>query len=66
MAPYIIGFSVAKQHMSVAPEEVVIEKFAEDIVQAGYTHTKGLFRIKWTNPVDFSLLEKMIDVQYCG
>ena len=58
---YIIGFSVAKQHMSVAPEEVVIEKFAEDIVQAGYTHTKGLFRITWTNPVDFSLLKKMIE-----
>ena len=57
---YIIGFSAAKQHMSVAPESVVIEKYAEEIVHAGYTHTKELFRIKWTNPIDFTLLEKMI------
>ncbi|GLX68826.1 iron chaperone [Paenibacillus glycanilyticus] len=57
---FIIGFSVSKQHMSVAPENIVIDRFADDIVKAGYDHTKGLFRIPWKNEVDFSLLEKLI------
>lgn len=57
---YIIGFSVAKQHMAVAPEQVVIERFSDDIVQAGYDYTKQLIRIRWDRTVDFSLLENII------
>lgn len=57
---YIIGFSTAKQHLSVSPEEFGMEHFAEDIAQAGYSATKGLFRIKWNEPVNYELLEKMI------
>lgn len=58
---FIIGFSIAKQHLAVAPERAGIIQFSEAIVQAGYDHTKQLVRIKWDNPVDFSLLEKMIN-----
>ncbi|WP_040205960.1 iron chaperone [Neobacillus jeddahensis] len=58
---FIIGFSVSKHHLAVAPEEAGINHFSDDIVQAGYDHTKGLVRIKWDSPVDFSLLEKMIE-----
>ncbi|WP_078427400.1 iron chaperone [Alkalihalobacterium alkalinitrilicum] len=58
---YIIGFSVAKHHLAVAPERVGINHFSNEIVQAGYGHTKELVRIKWNSPVDFSLLEKMIE-----
>ncbi|MBT2664503.1 iron chaperone [Bacillus sp. ISL-4] len=58
---YIIGFSVAKHHLAVAPEIAGINHFSDEIVQAGYDHTKQLVRIKWDRPVDFSLLEKMID-----
>jgi uncharacterized protein YdhG (YjbR/CyaY superfamily) len=57
---YIIGFSTAKQHLSVSPEEVGIGHFADDIAQAGYSATKGLFRIPWNEPVNYELLEKMI------
>jgi len=57
---FIIGFSTAKQHLSVSPEEVSITKFADDIKQAGYSATKGLFRIPWNKPVNYELLEKMI------
>ncbi|NQX61316.1 iron chaperone [Paenibacillus qinlingensis] len=57
---FIIGFSVAKPHLAIAPEKVGIVQFADDIVQAGYDHTKELVRIKWNSPVDYSLLEKMI------
>jgi len=58
---FIIGFSTAKQHLSVSPEEVVISRFADDIKQAGYSFTKGLFRIPWKDPVHYELLEKMIE-----
>ncbi|ALC81928.1 MULTISPECIES: iron chaperone [Bacillus] len=58
---FIIGFSTAKHHLSVSPEEVVIAHFADDIAQAGYSATKGLFRIPWNEPVNYELLEKMIE-----
>lgn len=58
---FIIGFSVSKNHMSVAPEESGINRFSDEIVMSGYDHTKGLFRIPWNKSVDFSLLEKIIE-----
>ncbi|WP_313894135.1 iron chaperone [Psychrobacillus sp.] len=58
---YIIGFSISKKHLAVAPENAGIIHFTEEIVQAGYDHTKQLVRIPWDGPVDFSLLEKMIE-----
>ena len=57
---FIIGMDVAKKHMSFAPEEVTMAHFADDIAQAGYSATKGLFRIKWNDPVNYELLEKII------
>ncbi|ANC77292.1 iron chaperone [Fictibacillus phosphorivorans] len=57
---FIIGISMAKQHISIAPEEVTMVKFADDIKKAGYTFTKGLFRIRWKDEVNYELLEKMI------
>ncbi|MFC3803904.1 iron chaperone [Cohnella sp. GCM10012308] len=57
---FIIGFSVAKPHMAVAPEKAGMLRFADDIVQAGYSSTKELVRIRWNDPMDYALLEKMI------
>ncbi|MCR6546552.1 iron chaperone [Dehalobacterium formicoaceticum] len=57
---FIIGFSVAKGHIAVAPEAVVISLFEKEIEEAGYTHTQELFRITWTDNVDFELLYKMV------
>ena len=58
---FIIGFSIAKHHLAVAPERAGINHFSDEIVQAGYDHSKDLVRISWEKPVDFSLLEKMIE-----
>lgn len=58
---YIIGVSIAKQHMSISPEEACMTKFAEDIANAGYSSTKGLFRISWKKPVNYELLKKLIE-----
>ena len=58
---FIIGFSVAKHHLAVAPERAGINYFTDEIVQAGYDHSKELVRILWDSTVDFSLLEKIIE-----
>ncbi|WP_211750204.1 iron chaperone [Paenibacillus sp. Marseille-Q4541] len=58
---YIIGFSISKHHLAVAPEKAGIIHFSDEIVQAGYDHTKELIRIPWNKPVNFALLEKMIE-----
>jgi uncharacterized protein len=58
---FIIGFSTAKHHLSVSPENAGITQFSNDIAQAGYSATKGLFRISWNEPVNYELLEKMIE-----
>jgi hypothetical protein len=57
---FIIGFSVAKHHLAVAPERVVIDRFADEIVRSGYDHSKELIRIPWDQPVDLALLERII------
>lgn len=58
---FIIGFSVSKHHLAVAPEKAGINQFSDEIEKAGYDHTKELVRIRWDGPVDFSLLGKMIE-----
>ncbi|KGA98601.1 hypothetical protein AJ85_08285 [Alkalihalobacillus alcalophilus ATCC 27647 = CGMCC 1.3604] len=58
---YIIGFSVSKQHLAVAPEKAGIDHFSDEIIEAGFDHTKELVRMKWNRPIDFSLLKKMIE-----
>ena len=42
---FIIGFSVAKNHISIAPEAVTIAIFTNDIKAANYEATNNLFKI---------------------
>ncbi|HHW30366.1 MAG TPA: iron chaperone [Clostridiaceae bacterium] len=57
---FILAFSMAKEHIAVAPEEKAIKIFEKEIEEAGYSHTKGLFRIKWKDKVDYDLLKKIV------
>ncbi len=57
---FIIAFSVSKGHLAVAPEKVALDHFADEINEAGYAYSKMLFRIPWSKPVDWSLLERII------
>lgn len=57
---FIIGFSVAKKHLAVAPEKVVIDKFSHRIKEAGYNHTQQLIQIPWNKEVNHLLLEEII------
>lgn len=58
---YIIGFSVSKKHIAVVPEQDALNHFNEDIKKAEYTSTQNLFRIKWNQVVDYSLLKNIIE-----
>lgn len=58
---FIIAYGTSKKHISVAPEQAGINQFADDIANSGYDHTKELIRIPWDRPVDFQLLEKIIE-----
>lgn len=58
---FIIGFSIAKNHISFTPEEYTINMFSKDIKDSGYEHTKGLAKIKWEDEIDFNLLKRIID-----
>lgn len=57
---FILAFSVAKNHISISPETEALDHFEEQIKQAGYERTKMLFKIKWTDKIDYDLLEAMI------
>lgn len=58
---FILGFSVARNHVAVAPELATIAQLNEDITRAGYAHSRLLVRFPWERPFDFSLLGKMIE-----
>ncbi|MBP3087751.1 iron chaperone [Corynebacterium sp. sy017] len=44
---FIIGFSYAKHHMAVSPEQAGIAKFAADFDKAKLSHTTMLVRVPW-------------------
>lgn len=58
---YIIGFSVAAKHLAVSPEQAGMVQFSQEIEQAGYGQGNMLFRILWSQSVNYDLLAKMID-----
>lgn len=57
---FIIGFSVAKNHLAVAPEMVALNRFEDEIHKAGYQRTNQILKIQWKDEVDFDLLERII------
>lgn len=57
---FIIGFSVAKQHLAFAPEQVALEQFSNQIAAAGYSQSKNIVRMPWELPVNYDLLKNII------
>lgn len=57
---FIIGFSAFKNHFSISPEVKTNELFKDKIKNAGYGRTIGLFKILWTDDVDYNLLKEII------
>lgn len=57
---FIIAFSAAKHHISVAPEKTALIKFESRIKETGYDLLKETFKIKRKQPVDFDLVDAII------
>lgn len=57
---FIIGFSISKLHLSISPELAGMIKFTDEIAKVGYGQSKMLFRIQWDEPVDYTLLTRII------
>ncbi len=57
---FIIGFSIAKKHIALAPEYVALEAFRDDFLARGYKLTKMLVQIPHTNNVDEALIDRVI------
>ncbi|APX73174.1 DUF1801 domain-containing protein [Companilactobacillus allii] len=58
---FIIGFSVANKHISVAPEEKWMNLFVSKAEGSGYTHGTRMFRIGFDQEVDYDLLKEIIE-----
>ncbi|WP_125764050.1 iron chaperone [Companilactobacillus hulinensis] len=58
---FIIGFSVAKKHISVAPEGKGMDLFADKAEEAGYTHGTKMFRIGFDQDINYDLLKEIIN-----
>lgn len=58
---FIIGFSVSKKHLAVSPEQAGIDHFSDEIIKAGYEHSNHLMRFPWDKPIDYVLLQRMIE-----
>ena len=58
---FIIAISFARHHMSVSPEKVILDRFAEEIKTSKYKMTKMLFHIKYVQEVDYNLLRNIIN-----
>lgn len=57
---FIIGFSVAKNYLSVAVEAETLDHFRDQIEAAGYTTTKKLFHLPWDQVWPQDLLAAII------
>ncbi len=58
---YIIGFSVSKNHISIAPEQKAMMDFHDAIKEAGYSQTANLFRITASQKPDLKLISDLIE-----
>ena len=57
---FIIGFSYAKKHMSIAPERAGIEHFSEEFDRRGLSYGKMMVRFPW--PADGSATSMPLDL----
>lgn len=58
---FIISFTVAKDHISVAPEKKVLEVFKNKILQSGYIIKSQTFTINNNLEINYSLLNEIIE-----
>lgn len=57
---FIIAFSPAKTHISVAPEKACLDHFETVFIEHGLKRSKELLMIPWNRNIPFDLLHAMV------
>jgi hypothetical protein len=57
---YIISFSTSKKNLGVTPEAAGIRKFLDELDNKGYGYGSMTIKFPWDKPMDYDLLERMI------
>ena len=60
---YIIGFSAASKHMTMAPERATMNRFEQVMRERGTGFGKMFVRQLWNKPFDHELLDAFIQHQ---
>ena len=60
---YIIGFSAASKHMTMAPERATMIRFEQVMRERGMDFSTMLARQPWNRPFDYELLDAFIQHQ---
>ena len=60
---YIIGFSAASKHMTMAPERATMIRFEQVMRERGTDFSTMLARQPWNRPFDYELLDAFIQHQ---
>ena len=60
---YIIGFSAASTHMTIAPEHATMIRFEQVMRERGTDFGTMLARQPWSKPFDYELLDSFIQHQ---
>lgn len=60
---FIIGFSAASKHFSVAGESAGLQAVKPMLDEGGYTYGAKLFRVRYDQPVPFAILRAVIELQ---
>lgn len=58
---FIIGFSCAKNHISMSPEKETICYFENELKEVGYDYSLCLIKIKNNEEINFDFIKKIID-----
>lgn len=57
---FIIGFSIARTHISIGVEKVALDQFSDRILETGLTRTPQLFQIPWEAQVDEGPVKELL------
>lgn len=60
---FIIGLNTAKKHISFFIEKAGIRQFEEAFKKNGYDYTESIYKVKWTDDMNYDLLKEVIDFQ---
>lgn len=57
---FIFALSVAKGHVAISAEAAGTAHFYDELVAAGYQPSSMIFRIKWSQAVDWDLIRRIV------